>query len=786
MTILVAWVVFPLVLSALSLGCGLLLEPAAGLRIPGVLLLPCGFAVLTVAAQLATMTSATAELAVPFVVALAVLGLLLSLPWRGRRLDAWALATVVGAFAVYAAPIVLSRQATFAGYIKLDDDSTFLAITDRVMEHSRSLTGLAPSSYLATLAHNLAQGYPVATFMPLGIGHELLGVDSAWLFQPLLALMAAMLSLSLYALTARLVAPRALRALAAFLGAQAALLYGYALWGGIKELATAWTLPLIAALVPAAVRGAERPRTLLPLAVACAVPLGVLSAGGALWLAPAIAVALLAITRSVTPRALIRAAAAFTGFAALLALPTLTTAKAFLSSGVVEFSPLANLVKPLNPLQILGIWPTGDFRFDPPRAGPVYFVLAVTAAAAALGVHWAWRRGAWELSLFVMGAVASCFVVYSFETPWIDAKALATASPALLLAAVVGAVSLLQSGRVIEGMALLALLTGGVLWSNVLQYHDVWLAPRPQLVGLERIGNRFAGDGPTLMTEFQPYGVRHFLRRLDGEGAAELRIRQVFLRNGQTLPNGIYANIDDFRLDTVLVYRTLVLRRSPVESRPPSIYRLVWRGRFYEVWQRPEAPSRTILEHLPLGSDTQPAAEPNCADVVRLARLKGSGGLLATVARPPAITVSLSSGSIPPGWDSGSGQVVPAGSGTVSVTASVPSRGRYGVWLGGSFRDRLEVTVDGRWLAALRNQLNNASQYTPLSQLELGRGKHVFALRYRGPDLHPGSGGPQFPMGPLVLGQTTADVPVTYVPSAKARTLCGRNLDWIEAVGSSS
>ena len=44
MSLLLAWIVFPLVLVALSLGCGLLVERAAGLTLPGALLLPLGLA----------------------------------------------------------------------------------------------------------------------------------------------------------------------------------------------------------------------------------------------------------------------------------------------------------------------------------------------------------------------------------------------------------------------------------------------------------------------------------------------------------------------------------------------------------------------------------------------------------------------------------------------------------------------------------------------------------------------------------------------------------------------
>ncbi len=66
----------------------------------------------------------------------------------------------------------------------------------------------------------------------------------------------------------------------------------------------------------------------------------------------------------------------------------------------------------------------------------------------------------------------------------------------------------------------------------------------------------------------------------------------------------------------------------------------------------------------------------------------------------------------------------------------------------------------------------------------LRAGRHRLMLRYDGADLHPGSGGTQFGLGPLILSRGPEDVPVVYVPSAEARTLCGRTLDWIEALGS--
>ena len=102
-------------------------------------------------------------------------------PWPVRCWRA-PLAAAVGTFAAFAAPTVLSGRATFDGYIKLDDTATYFAMTDRVMEHARSLTGLAPSTYEATLATTVKLGYPTGSLMPVGIGHSLLSYAIAWLF----------------------------------------------------------------------------------------------------------------------------------------------------------------------------------------------------------------------------------------------------------------------------------------------------------------------------------------------------------------------------------------------------------------------------------------------------------------------------------------------------------------------------------------------------------------------------------------------------------------------------
>jgi hypothetical protein len=800
MSLIVSWLLFPLVLGLLSLGCGLLVEFAAGHEIPRTLLLPLGLAVITVVALCTTARSETARFTTSVILALAAAGLVLGLSWRPRWGGGWAAATAAATYAALGAPVFLSGSATFAGYIKLDDTSTWLAFSDRLLEHGRNVAGLAPSTYEATLSINLIQnGYPAGAFTPLGVMHELLGTDSAWLFQPYIAFLGAMLALGLYGLTARIIESSPLRAFAVFVAAQPALLYGYSLWGGLKEEASAALLVLVAALTPLALREGMRMRSLLPLAVAVAAVLGVLGFVGAVWIAPILVAAVVAGLR-LRGLAFARATGAFVVFAAVLSIPTLLLTGRFLnatgatsiatggsSAGGLASEDLGNLLHPLSNLQVFGIWPVGDFRLRPENIELTYVLVAGVAIAALAGLWRAWIRREWGLLLYILGAAVGGASSVAVGSPWIDAKALAIASPVALIAAMVALAWLFRSGRRVEGAMAILAIAGGVFWSNVLAYHDVWLAPRSQLRELETIGKQFSGDGPALMTEYSPYGARHFLRHLDPEGAAELRRRLVLLRTGQPLAKGGYADIDDFQLAGILVYRTLVLMHSPSASRPPSVYRLVWSGPYYDVWQRPESPAAQILEHLPLGDDSQPAALPACSEVLRLGRVAAaSNGRLAAVVRSPVTVLDLSAGALPPTWQvygGRAGAVYPQRPGTLQAVVSVPAAGDYGFWLAGSFRPRIELSVDGQRLAVARNHLNHPGVDTPLGQTRLAAGPHSVSLHYAGANLLPGSAGTPFGLGPLVLSRFTAESsPVTYVRPAQARSLCGRRLDWIEAV----
>lgn len=790
MALLIAWLVFPLVLGAISLGCGLLVERAAGVTLPGALLFPLGLALVIVEADLVTMTSATAQLATPLAVALAVAGYGLARR-RARRVDGWSLGCGVGVFVVYAAPIVLSGRATFAGYITLDDTSTWLALTDRAMGHGRTLAGLAPSTYQQVLTDYFDSGYPLGAFMPLGIGGKLTGADLAWLFQPTIAFLAVMLALALYALCSPLVSSRPLRALVAFLGAQPALLFAYSLWSGLKELAAAALIALVCATVAVTIGRWQSARATLPAALAVAALFAVLSPAGGVWLvAPTLLVAAVLVRRGLSSG---RAAAALVGLIAVLSIPSIAIAHQFVTGAsggeITSSTEVANLGHPLDSLQAFGIWPATDFRGRPHNESLTNVLIGVLLLAVAAGLLFAWRRRAWAIPLYLAAAGGGILLLFALDrfglsSPWLNAKGMAEGSPALVAAAVAGAAVLFETGRRTEGAVIGGLIAVGVLWSNGLAYSGAWLAPRGQLAELQALGHRFAGQGPTLMTDPQAYGVRHFLRRMDPEGASERRRRLVPLLDGLPLEKGMYVDLDQFQLNGILVYKTLVLPHSPVESRPPSPYHLAWSGRYYDVWQRPDT-YPAILEHLPLGDSLQPGAVPRCSDVLRLAQAAGPGGRLVTSPRSPVTAVALSSGRYPDTWSAdANGLLYPHGSGDVLAAVEVGRRAGYTLWVGGSFRGRLRAYVDGRLVGDLRHFLNDGGAYSRLGRVVLAPGRHVVLLRVGGPDLHPGSGGYPLGLGPLVLSRDLGDLPVESVAPSRARTLCNQRLDWVEALSS--
>lgn len=779
------------------------------------LLVPLGLAAVMVLAGLATAWEPAARFAWPLVLILAIAGFVLARR-RPRRIDRWALGVAVTVYALYAAPFVLSGENTFGGYIKLDDTATWLNILDQVMSHGRDLSSLPQSSYEHNLAFYLGTtGYPLGSFLPLGVARPLVGTDIAWLFQPYLSFLAAALGLALNGALGGLIASARFRAAASFVAASSALVFAFAMWGGVKELASTVLVALLAALVPRFLAGGDRWREVLPLVVAAVALLSALGPGAGPWLIPALAAALglLLWRRSAAKRemrpALVQVGA-FAGISVVLALPTWLLTQAFIKGGgpLYTGNGLFNLKAPLSPFQVVGIWPAGDFRDPTVSKAATVILIGVALGALVLGLERAVRRFSWGVPVYVVTAVIGCLIVAAISSPWVTAKGLVTASPALLLVAAVGAAAVAHRWDRLAGAAVMGVLLFGVVWSDVLAYGKVNLAPSARLHELEGLAPRVAGRGPTLVTEPEIYADRHFLRDSAPEGASDLRLRPILLSGGQSLIKEAYADIDSFAPAALSPYRTIVARSSPVQSRPPYPYRLAWRGRWYEAWERPPGPGPRLIEHVALGDNAarpycglarvggrevyagpcgvRPAAVPSCAQIRGLAaEARKQGAHLLALPRENPVVLEPTALRLPAGWRAypASGLAYLSRPGTATGVISVPAAGRYVAWLGGSFGRGFEVSLDGRRLGAVRYRLNDTGQYEPLAELSLTAGAHRLELRQGSASLHPGSAEAGDPLGPFVLEPLGAAGRATVAVAPRdAESLCGRSLDWVEIV----
>ena len=773
------WLLAPLVLVALICGCGLLAERVAGRRLPGAVVPLLGLGVLIALTGPFVLLDETAELAAPAAVLAAAAGFALSRPWRDPRLRAavpWPVLVAAGAYLVYAAPSLLTGQGSITGYVKLDDSATWLALTDHVLEFGRDRSGVPLGSYARTLDAWLGTEYPVGAFLPLGIAAKVAGVDPAAPYQATIAVYAAALALGLFACARWMLTSRAAAAGCAFAAVQASLLFGYANWGGIKEVCAASLLVTMGWLAHAAWRPGGG-RELGLLAVVAGGSLGVLGLNGLAWAGPALLAGAAGWWRAGGRG--IRSMAIPAGVMVAASIPALATVD-FLrntTQGAISAQEdFGNLTQQPPLLQGLGLWPVGDFRVDPDPLWPAV-ALALACLAGAYGtIALAVKRRAWGMPVLLGVVLVGVVPAVVIGSPWVDAKALAVLSPIVLLAALA-----YVAGRALPFAAAGALVAGAaVVWSTQMVIRDVFVAPRERLAELQRMSDDPI-TGPVVLLDFEIYANRHFLRAFGTDGASDLRQRQVTRNDGSFFPALSTAEVDEVAPAELWAFRGIVRRRSPVSSRPPAAFVRAGTGEYFERWQRPaEAPQP--LRRMPLSTGLDPTAEPDCGQLRALSRVPGAREL-AAVERPSPVLVDVLTGTLPPTWLT-NGTAVPRSDGDAVVTVNVPTAGRWRVYVGGATLGRLEVLLDDRSAGVKRHELSHDGQWLRYANMQLDAGEHTVVLRYTAGFPQAGIGDPS-PLGPIALAPAAAEaeLPVLRVPPQRYRELCARRLDWVEALG---
>jgi hypothetical protein len=358
----------------------------------------------------------------------------------------------------------------------------------------------------------------------------------------------------------------------------------------------------------------------------------------------------------------------------------------------------------------------------------------------------------------------------------------------------------------------IGVIAGGVLWSNVLGYHDATIAPVGPLDDLQHIGTLVSGRGPTFINDFAVYADRYFLRAGDPIEPAEFRSVFLPLSDGTVMTKSAAADLDSFDLSTLTPYPSLVTTSSPTESRPSSLYHLVWAGRYYELWQEAVRPTERVLDHIPFGDSTkipycgnaqssasgsvppgqpicgiQPVGTATCKEVRAIAEYANAHDAeLVAAERPANLYARGDQIQHPASWaETPAAQSITAlAPGQASLRIKVGAPERYAVWLGGSFGRGFKIALDGREIGRVENDLSMIDGYAPVADVNLTSGVHELTLTYPKAGLGPGSGDElQTTLNSVVLAPITKGLgQLTRVSPAQATSLCGKSVDWIEVV----
>jgi hypothetical protein len=757
MTELAAWILFPLIALAICTGLGLLAARLARADVPPSLIPPLGFAgAIAVLGPLFT-TGAGGIWGAGLLAILALAG------WiagdAGRMRPDFGALTGAATYALHIAPVAFTGAATFLGYNLLNDTAIHLALVDWIGDHGSRYLHQPPSSYAAAIDVYVGNGYPLGSHELLAALRPFVGLDPADIYQPFLAFSAAIAATAIFSLAGggearRARAPgwpqppgehRSLRRanwiglLTAFAALASQLVFSFALQGSIKELA------FIACLAVAA--GVARWPALLALPAAALFSIyGVASLA---WIAP------LAVLALVLFRPAVRVAAVGIGVFLLAIAVYIPDAIDYYNHGhetLTSGDELGPLAGPLKFIQVSGVWLNGDYRFTPDHSWITYLIGAVILVLALAGVVGADRRRPYTIFMFVGPALFATAITAPVSSPYIDAKLLAILSPAVIFAAC-SAITQLPRNRL--PIALTAGLLLALLISDGLAYRMALPAPTGRLAELKTIDDRFAGQGPILVNEFEEY-VKHYMRGSPGSDPYESwSAAPAELRNPKLRVAAHRYDLDRMTTSYIERWPLIALRRSPVESRPPSNYDRVFTGRFYEVWKRARpAPAK----HIPLGARRfDPTGRVDCK------RLPANA---VAAVRPQPVVIPMPKVTLPAGWyrygqDHRMLEIHKGGRLTIRATPRSPVQ----LWLRGrtTRNDRLGGSPVPR-------SLQRISEW-----IALDPGVLNYQIPFERPkrSLRPGDAQPDI-VGPFVA---VSDRDPTLV---RASAACGMSADWID------
>jgi hypothetical protein len=759
---------YPLALALLCLGAGLVVDRCSGRFLPAALLPSVGAAALIALSQLSTYASPLAPATPYLIVALALLGFVLTLAGAARddaargesaaralllrlRGGGPALAVGVLVYLLALAPVLLSGRAGFSSFMALSDSAVHMIGADYLIHHGQDYAHLDPrSSYGQFIDSYYATGYPSGADTLFGGSALLLRLPLIWAFQPFNGFVLALAAGPAWLLARATGLRGAWAALAALSVSVAALVYGYELIGSIKELTAAVMLLTLGALVVVHPRWLTRgPCFALPSALVLAAGVSALGVGFGAWGLAVAAVLLVALIGALRDGRLRPRDALLTVLAGALALliaawPTWRHISASLdvAQNIASTANPGNLRAPLKWTQAFGIWLHGSYK-EPPSGAALAAtdtLIGLAFAACLLGALQLLRRRRLMLAGWIALTLLAWLVLDRSATTWVDAKALVLSSPLVVLLAWAGVAALLE-GRERRRARGAPLLEGaskesarGATLPAGARERQARGAGRPSwvatiaaaLLALALAGGALASDA----TQYHSSNLAPTARY------EELRsLNKRFAARGPTL----FTDFDEYSMyalrdldisgpDFVYPPRTHALARGygePVEldRDPPAAlagYALIVTRRDPSAPPPPAAYAlawqgvyyevwqrrRGAVSALAHVAAESARAPLSCARVIRTVRLAQARHVRAIAAlEPQLVRIRLRRIRPPKGWGRQHGGFTMRKPGIVSLPFNVSHAGSWQLWLQGQFMPLIRVGLDGHPLTSLEGQL---------------------------------------------------------------------------------
>jgi hypothetical protein len=557
-----------------------------------------GFAALLCADSMAIRLPGHATTAV-VVVALLLLGAALYLIAirRAAVLPGWAVIAAVLTVALAMLPFAVAGRAGLLG----------VGTNDDMAEHLLAALSLQ-DAFGAQASKLVASGYPVG---PHSLAASVAQVTGMGLERSFTGVMIAVPAILALAAGAMLAGSRTLRVIVATSTGLCYLQAAYLVQASFKEPVEA--VMLVAFVAALTELGPERPKSRLwcvPLAVLAAGAVYVYSYPGLAWLAGTLVLWLgmrVAARRPPHIRPLAGPAIAGLVFLGLVAAEVPRTIR-FAHSGYNGEGPrvLGDLLRPLSPLEGLGVWPRLDFRFDVPLAS-AGGVLALVAGVALLLCL---ARSVYRRDLVLPAGVivaAGLYGLSATKSPYSAAKALAVVGPLVTLTLGRELLLLMRSGHrsrswVRAWAALLVTLLALGAYSDLVVLRDGPVGPTAhanQLAVLRAvIGRRptlfLGGDdfvhwelrGTSLATPPSPLYAAFVVPLRTAKAWPDPTHPDRSLTTSRFAGQGLAYDFDSVPSRVLDRFTYVILPRSPYSSEPPPNWTRVKTTPSYALWRR--------------------------------------------------------------------------------------------------------------------------------------------------------------------------------------------------------